>query len=185
MPRRPKLTNGSSELETSFSFRGQIDFDATQSLLRSRSDCFLQSKRKQDREKAQSLQEKSTAWDIRPPDFRLQLYQPKPKIRNARESMLPNYNEDEWRAQLAAKKKDPIKYERIPLPKILQEPKRELEPFVTRFDIPDSHAANMMFVKSGKFPSGSYSNPGQHVFRPDTFTAVSTGISYRLVMNTS
>lgn len=174
MPRRPKVTSArSSTLDTTFCFRGQIDFDATQNLLRSRSDCFLESKRKQDRQQAQRVQDESTPWDIKPPDFRLQLYQPKPKTRNARESMIPNYDEDQWREQRAAKRKDPIKFERIPLPKILQEPQTEMKSFVTRFDIPDSYTSNLMFVKDGKFHPGPYNNPGSHAFRPDTFKNVS------------
>lgn len=175
MPRRPKVTPSarSATVDTPFNFKGQVHFDATQSLLRSRSDCFLESKRKLDRERTQKIRDDSNAWDIPPPDFRLQLYQPKPKTRNARESMIPNYDSDEWRIQKAAKQKDPIKFERIPLPKILQEPKQELKPFVTRFDIPDSCAANQTFVKDGKFNPGPYSNPEPHTFRPDAFRIVS------------
>ncbi|KAK3746959.1 hypothetical protein QZH41_002512 [Actinostola sp. cb2023] len=105
--------------------------------------------------------------DVQPPDFRLQLYQPKPKKRNAKESMIPNYDEDDWRKKQASKRKDNIKFERIPLPKILQETPSKLGSFVTTFDIPDSYAANLMLVKIGKFHPGPYTNPGPHVFRPD------------------
>lgn len=174
MPRRPRIPSASSSsVDSSFNFRNQIQFDATKSLIRSRSDCFLDSKRKQDKERTFRQREESTPWDIKPPDFRLQLYQPKPKIRNARESMILNYDEDKWRREHRERTREKIKFERVPLPKILQHEGPVEEHFVTKFRVPDSYTAKLMFVKDGKFQPGPYRNPGLPVFRADTFTKVS------------
>ncbi|XP_031562637.1 uncharacterized protein LOC116298358 [Actinia tenebrosa] len=171
MPRRPRIPSASSSsMESSFDFRKQIEFDATKSLIRSRSDCFLDSKRKQDKERAIRRREESTPWDVKPPDFRLQLYQPKPKTRNARESMIPDYDEDVWRREQRERTREKIKFERVPLPKILQKEGPAEKPFLTKFRIPDPYADKIMFVKDGKFHPGPYRNPDLPVFRADTFT---------------
>jgi hypothetical protein len=87
--------------------------------------------------------------------------------------MIPNYDEDEWRREQRERKRGKIKFERVPLPKILQKDGPMEEPFATRFRIPDSYAAKLMFVKDGKYRSGPYKNPELPIFRVDDFTKVS------------
>lgn len=156
-----------------FSFRTQRDFNATQDLLRSRSDCFLESKRGRDKVLREDEMKRSTPWDIRPPDFTLQIYQPKPPKRNSRHAMIPGYNEDEWNKVAKEKRRQRVQFERIPLPKILQPPVSEKPPFSTQFRIPDSHEAKIMFVRSGIHKRESYTTPGPHAFRGDDFRPVS------------
>ncbi|XP_001641159.2 uncharacterized protein LOC5521353 [Nematostella vectensis] len=172
MPRtqRPRVPSASStSLDSPFSFQALVDFDATKSLLRSRSDCFLESKRSQDKERQRKILDESTVWDIQPPDFRLQLYQPKPVKRNSRAAMLKNYNEEDWRLQHSDRRRERVVFERVPLPKILQNDSGKSRNFVTSFRVPDSHASKIMFVKEGKFNPGSYKTPGPHMFRGDDF----------------
>lgn len=157
-----------------FNFRNQREFNATQDLLRSRSDCFLESKRARDKMNLEEDMKKRTPWDIRPPDFALQIYQPKPPKRNSRHAMLPGYNEDEWNKNAKETRRQRVEFERIPLPKILQPAALDKAPFSTQFRIPDSHAAKIMFVRDGIHKRGPYTTPGPHAFRGDDFRPVST-----------
>lgn len=156
-----------------FSYRSKVEFNATQDLLLSRSDCFLESKRARDRARSEEELKKKTPWDIRPPDFTLQIYQPKPPKRNSRKAMIPGYNEDEWNKKAKEIRKERVKFERIALPKILQPSASEKAPFSTQFRIPDSHTAKIMFVRNGIHKREPYSTPGPHAFRGDDFRPVS------------
>ena len=174
---RPRLLSASSSMENvdlPFNFRNQVDFNAVCDLVRSRSECFLYSKQKQDRGNEYENFRKRTVWDIKPPDFTLQLYQPKQLKRNSRESIISGYNDDEWNKRIAEEKREKkIRFERVPLPKILQPEGIKLKPnFVTRFRIPDSNKVKLEFVKKGKFPEGPYKAPGPHAFRGDDFRPV-------------
>lgn len=157
-----------------FSFRSQGEFHATQDLLRSRSNCFLESKRARDRMYSEDERKKRTPWDINPPDFTLQIYQPKPPKRNSRRAMIPGYNEDQWNKNAKEKRKQRVEFERIPLPKILQPPVSDKLPFSTQFRIPDSHRAKIMYVSNGIHKREPYATPGPHAFRGDDFRPVST-----------
>lgn len=172
-PRLPSASSSTEDLDLPYNFRNQVDFNAICDLVRSRSECFLHSKRKQDRFNEDENFKKRTVWDIKPPDFTLQLYQPKQPKRNARESMIPCYNHDEWNRRIAEEKREKIRFYRVPLPKILQAERIKLKPdFVTRFRIPDSSKAKLEFVREGKFPDGFYKAPGPHAFRGDDFRPV-------------
>ena len=160
-----------------FSFRSQVEFNATQKLLLSRSDCFLDSKRARDKVRTEEELKKKTPWDIGPPDFTLQIYQPKPPKRNSRKAMIPGYNEEEWNKRAKEKRKQRIGFEPIALPKILQPPVFEKAPFTTQFRIPDSHAAKMMYVRNGMHRREPYVTPGPHAFRGNDFRPVSTCIT--------
>ena len=173
-PRIPSASSSMTDFELPFNFRSQVDYNALNDLVRSRSDCFLETRRSQDRHDKEENFKKSTVWDIQPPDFTLQLYQPEQRKRNARESMIPEYDEDKWNSRVGEEKREKIRFERAPLPKILQPPRTRLKPdFVTSFGIPDSYAAKLEFVKSGKFLPGLYKPPGPHAFRGDDFRPVS------------
>lgn len=174
MPQRTRVPSScSAALGSPFSFGSQIQFNASEDLIRSRSECFLETKRARDRRRSEELLDVKTVWDVCPPDFRLQLYQPRPPKRNTRESIIPGYDEDQWNKELRERKSDKIAFERIPLPKILQPHALEKPPFATRFRIPDSHAAKLWFVKEGVYHPGAYTTPGPHAFRGDEFRRVS------------
>ena len=160
--------------ELPFSFRSQRDFNAAQDLLRSRSECFLESKRARDKLIREEEMKNRTPWDMRPPDFTLQLYQPKPPKRNSRYAMIPGYNEDEWNKKAREKRRQRVQFEPIPLPKILQQPVSDKPPFSTQFRIPDSHQAKIMYVRNGIHRREPYTAPGPHAFRGDDFRPVST-----------
>ena len=163
-----------------FDYRSKVEFNATQDLLRSRSDCFLESKRARDRIRSEEEWKNRTPWDIKPPDFTLQIYQPKPPKRNTRESMIPGYNDDEWNEKAKERRQQRIEFERIPLPKILQPPVSEKAPFCTQFRIPDSHAAKITCVRKGIHKRDPYVTPGPHAFRGDNFRPVSSINIYTL-----
>ena len=156
-----------------FSFRTQVEFNASQDLLRSRSECFLESKRARDKMIHDEEMKKRTPWDIRPPDFTLQIYQPKPPKRNSRHAMIPGYNEDEWNKKAKESRRQKLQFEQIPLPKILQPPVSDKPPFNTRFRILDPHGAKLMFVRNGIHKREPYTTPGPHAFRGDDFRPVS------------
>lgn len=156
-----------------FSFRSQVEFNATQDLLLSRSDCFLESKRTRDKVQNEEELKKKTPWDIRPPDFTLQIYQPKPPKRNSRKAMIPGYNEEKWNENAKERRKQRVEFERIALPKILQPPVSDKTPFSTQFRIPDSHSAKILFVRNGIHKREPYTTPGPHAFRGDDFRPVS------------
>ena len=156
-----------------FSFRSQGEFNATQDLLLSRSECFLESKRAREQVRNEEELKKRTPWDISPPDFTLQIYQQKPPKRNSRKAMIPGYNEEEWNKKAKERRKQRIEFERIPLPKILQPPVSDKAPFSTQFRIPDSHTAKTMYVRNGIHKREPYVTPGPHAFRGDDFRPVS------------
>ena len=163
-----------AEIDLQFNFRNQANYNAFCDLVRSRSECFLQTKRTQNRHVEEERIRKSTVWDVKPPDFRLQLYQPVTLKRNARESIIPSYNEDEWKKRVAEEKRERIRFEKVPLPKILQPERTKLKPdFVTRLKGFDCYRAKLEFVREGKFPDGPYKTPGPHAFRGDDFRPVS------------
>lgn len=155
------------------SYRSKVEFNVTKALIRSRSDCFLESKRARERMLKEKEFENRTPWDIKPPDFTLQIYRPKPPKRNTRESMIPGYNEDEWNERAKERNKQRIEFKPISLPKILQPPVSHKVPFSTQFRIPDSHAAKIKYVREGVHKCGPYVTPGPHAFRGDNFRPVS------------
>lgn len=162
-----------------FSFRFR-EFNATQDLLLSRSDCFLESKRARDKVHREDELKKKTPWDIRPPDFTLQIYQPKPPKRNSRKAMIPGYNDEEWNKKAKERRKQHIEFERIPLPKILEPPVSDKAPFSTQFSLPDSHTAKIMYVRNGIHKREPYVTPGPHAFRGDDFRPLENPKKYGL-----
>lgn len=159
-----------------FNFRSQGEFNAAQDLLLSRSDCFLKSKRVRDKVRSEEELRKKTPWNISPPDFTLQIYQPKPPKRNSRKAMIPGYNEEEWNKKAKERRKQHIEFKRIQLPKILQPSVSDKAPFSTQFRIPDSHTAKLMYVRNGIHNREPYVTPGPHAFRGDDFRPVSASI---------
>ncbi|XP_020615963.1 uncharacterized protein LOC110053977 [Orbicella faveolata] len=163
-----------------FNFRSQGEFNAAQDLLLSRSDCFLKSKRVRDKVRSEEELRKKTPWDISPPDFTLQIYQPKPPKRNSRKAMIPGYNEEEWNKKAKERRKQHIEFKRIQLPKILQPSVSDKAPFSTQFRIPDSHTAKLMYVRNGIHNREPYVTPGPHAFRGDDFRPLENPKKYGL-----
>ncbi|PFX24890.1 uncharacterized protein LOC111331089 isoform X1 [Stylophora pistillata] len=161
-------------------YRSKVDFNVTQTLIRSRSDCFLESKRARERMLKEKELKNRTPWDIKPPDFTLQIYRPKPPKRNTRESMIPGYNEDEWNERAKERTKQRIEFKPSVLPKILQPPVSHKVPFSTHFRIPDSHTAKIKYVREGVHERDPYVTPGPHAFRGDDFRPLENPKKYGL-----
>lgn len=121
-----------------------------------------------------------TQWDTRPPDFTLQLYQPKPPKRNSRYAMIPGYDEDVWIKNAKEKRRQKVQFERIPLPKILQPPVSDKPLFNRQFRIIDSHEAKIRFVRNGIHKRERYTTPGPHAFRGDGFRPLESPKKYGL-----
>lgn len=135
---------------SSVSFEEKIKFSASQSLSFARSKWFT----------LPQTESQSDVWSIKPPDFSLKLYRslsdPQKKDRNTHSNPAVLQNKE-------TKRRTGV----LLLPKILHESyQRENPPkFVTSYKPPDALESELMFVKMGKFPSGSYKNPKPHDFR--------------------
>lgn len=134
---------------SSVSFEEKMKFSASQSLSFARSKWFA----------LPQTESQSVVWSIKPPDFSLKLYRslsdPQKKDRNTHSNPVVLHNNETKRRT------------GVLLPKILHESyQRENPPkFITSYKPPDALESELMFVKTGKFPSGSYKNPKPHDFR--------------------
>nr|XP_023495070.1 uncharacterized protein LOC102150213 isoform X2 [Equus caballus] len=99
---------------------------------------------------------KVNVWEIKPPDFSYKLY----KSMRCPEKPSRTMKEEQKR------KKSNFQETVLHLPSIKKHPEKATPPkFITTFPHVDSHKANLMFVKSGKYPNGVYFNPKPHDFR--------------------
>lgn len=99
---------------------------------------------------------KVNVWEIKPPDFSYKLY----KSMRCPEKPSRTMKEEQKR------KKSNFQETVHHLPSIRKHPEKAAPPkFITTFPHVDSHKANLMFVKSGKYPNGVYFNPKPHDFR--------------------
>ena len=134
---------------SSVCFEDKIKFSASQSLSFARSKWFT----------LPQTESQSDVRSIKPPDFSLRLYRtlsdPPKKDRNTHSNPVLRQNSETKRRT------------GVLLPKILHESyQRENPPkFITSYKPPDALESQLMFVKTGKFPSGSYKNPKPHDFR--------------------
>ncbi|XP_075862295.1 putative uncharacterized protein C7orf78 homolog [Microcebus murinus] len=110
---------------------------------------------------------KVNVWEIKPPDFSYKLYTslgfPKISSRTLKEEQ--------------KRKKSNVPERIVDLPSIRNHPKKAISKFVTTFPHLDSHRAQLMFVKGGKYPRGVYVDPKPHDFRqyqPDLPNFVTT-----------
>ncbi|XP_051263612.1 uncharacterized protein si:dkey-30e9.6 [Dicentrarchus labrax] len=134
----------------SVSFEEKIQFSASQRLSLARSKWFT----------LPVTDSRSDAWSVKPPDFSLKLYKslsvPQKKARKTHPD------------PAVAQPGDLKRRAGIFLPKVLHESYLREDPpqFITSYRPPDALGSELMFVKTGKYPSGPYRNPKPHDFRP-------------------
>lgn len=141
-----------------FGWGSRTSFDATQHLLRSRSDSYILRPRPADMD----------IWKRPPPDFRPQCYAPKPPKRNSREAMQPwRYNKPEEEEEAEEGDEEDKKTDQVQLPRLVTQSsdEGEQEEFVTRFRVLTPCGAKSMFVTHGQYYPGPYSQPRPHDFR--------------------
>lgn len=151
-----------------FGWNSRTSFDATQHLLRSRSESFVLRAQPPDMD----------VWKRPPPDFRPQCYAPKPPKRNSKEAMKPwRHNEKENEEDEENEREGEKDGKNVQLPSLVslsQSDKQEPEDFVTRFRVLTPNGARAMFVRHGTYYPGMYQSPKPHDFR---------GVSVVLVNN--
>ena len=148
---RSRLTSASAEYTSKpFGFEKRTAFDAAKDLLKSRSDSFL----------LPSPATDDDPWKRAAPDFRPQVYAPKPPKRNSRDAVQP------WKyGTIPGEYKFVRRPCTVTLPHVLNPRPPRDQPIVTHFDIPDAAEARMMIVKEGMFPAEPYVMPKPHDFR--------------------
>ena len=132
----------------------QLSFDATVSVefLRSSSSFPLK----------QQIEEKSV-WKIQPPDFRPQVYRPRPPKRNSREAIRPwTYHADCDTALAPIKNREDSTDQLNNSPKQLQQLN---EPFVARFKELRSFDSRVAAVKDDTLPQQPFKDLKAHDFR--------------------
>ncbi|KAI3360758.1 hypothetical protein L3Q82_012995 [Scortum barcoo] len=135
---------------SSLRFEEKLTFSASQHLSFARSKWFT----------LPETESRSDVWSIKPPDFSIRLYrsvaEPREKERKTRS--------DPAVPPPAEKKRRSATF----LPKVLHESYQKKDPpeFITSYRPPDALRSELMFVKTGKFPTGPYTNPKPHNFRP-------------------
>lgn len=134
---------------TFISFEDKAQFSANQELSLARSKCF----------KLPEIERRSDVWSIKPPDFSVKLY---------RSITLPHEKERKDSSPALSQQSVTKRKSDVVLPTILHESYQKKEPvkFITSHRPPDALESELMFVRTGKFPSGPYRNPKPHDFRP-------------------
>ncbi|XP_026173380.1 putative uncharacterized protein C7orf78 homolog [Mastacembelus armatus] len=135
---------------SSVCFGGKIQFSASQDLSFARSKYF----------KIEETESPGHVWSIKPPDFSLKLY-----------SSLSVPQKIERRKDSNQSIPQPSEAKRISgvyLPDVLRESNKRKEPpkFITSYRPPGALESELMFVRTGKYPSEPYKNPKPHDFRP-------------------
>ncbi|XP_042345912.1 uncharacterized protein si:dkey-30e9.6 [Plectropomus leopardus] len=135
---------------SSVCFNDKIQFSASQHLSFARSKWFVLPE-------SESI---TDVWSIKPPDFSLKLY---------RSLSVPQQKENKKHAKLSLPQLNKTKNKAgIVLPNVLHESYQKEDPpkFITSHRPPGALETELMFVKTGKFPSGPYKNHKPHNFRP-------------------
>ncbi|XP_044064114.1 uncharacterized protein si:dkey-30e9.6 [Siniperca chuatsi] len=134
---------------SSVCFEEKTQFSASHNLSFARSKWFT----------LPETESQSDVWSIKPPDFSLKLYRslsvPQKKVRKTHSNLaVPQSSETKRRTGIF-------------LPKLLHERYQSEDPpkFITSHRPPDALESELMFVKTGKYPSGPYKNPKPHNFR--------------------
>lgn len=137
---------------TSVCFQRKTEFSVSKNLYLARSKYF--------RPLEPENHSQVNVWNLRPPDFSLKLYTtvspPQKKERNFRPKVT---------------RSESMRTSTIILPSIYlseeNNKKTEKEPptFITRYKPPDALETQVMFVRTGKFPTQQYENPRPHDFR--------------------
>lgn len=133
-----------------FGFHAKTKYDANESLIQIRSDNhFIKPVPKDD-----------DIWKRPPPDFRPQIFAPKPPKRNSRESMQP------WLYGTIPGQRVIVKRpKRATTTHLLARPKDDDGRFVTQFHIDRPFTAKKKFVTEGMYKAGKYNMPQPHDYR--------------------
>jgi hypothetical protein len=133
-----------------FGFTSKTQYDANESLIQIRSENFSKVEPEKDND----------IWKRPPPDFRPQIFAPKPPKRNSRESMKPeNYG------TYPGKNKPVKRPERTVIPHMLRPKKPDEGRMILRYHIDRPFTAKKKFVTEGMYKAGEYMNPKPHDFR--------------------
>jgi hypothetical protein len=147
----PSPTGSSSSVGmVPFGFHSKTNYDANESLIQIRSDNF-----------AKNIPVKEeNIWKRPPPDFRPQVFAPKPPKRNTQDSQMP------WLYGTIPGQREIIKRDRPKvIPHLLQSKTKEDKGLVTYFHIDRPFTAKKKFVREGMNEPGEYNNPSPHDFR--------------------
>ena len=144
----------------SFNFTSRLEFEAKSNLLRSRSDTCLGKYRSQIDNLPRNLTD-IDPWTLPAIDFSFHGYKSKSSRIESKKSLQHN------------KKRRNKEFVKIPIPKVLEQPRSKETHFVTSFRSPSARTARIMGVKEGMHPSGPYRPLGPHAFRGDDFRPVS------------
>lgn len=133
-----------------FGFQSKTNYDANESLIQIRSESF---------QKHTPVQEEDI-WKRPPPDFRPQIFAPKPPKRNSRESQKP------WLYGTIPGQRESVKRVRPKvIPHLLKPKTEENKGLVTYFHIDRPFTAKKKFVREGMYEKGEFVNPAPHDFR--------------------
>lgn len=135
-----------------FGFESKNTFDASLDLTHSRSARFA----------VRPPEPDADIWRRKPPDFRLQVYNPNPPKRNSRDAMQP------WKyGTYPGEEKPKKRAQSVNLPNIFKEGKEDI---LKNLDLSSSNLMGISdeknhFVREGMYPAGPYSNPKDPDFR--------------------
>ena len=133
-----------------FGFEARTSYNATEDLLNTRSANY----------RFRPPPPDNNIWKRPPPDFRPQVYAPKPPKRNSRDAVKP------WKyGTKPGEKEEVTREESVKLPLILQAKSQDENPFVTHFNILDPYQAKILGAKYGSYKPGAYKMPQPHDFR--------------------
>ena len=144
------LSASSSLAIIPFGFHSKTQYDANESLIQIRSENFTKPPPIID----------DDIWKRPPPDFRPQVFAPKPPKRNSRESMKP-----EKYGTFPGKYVTFRRPEQTTIPHILLPPKPDEGRMVLRFHIDRPFTAKKKFVREGMYSPGEYEIPKPHDHR--------------------
>lgn len=161
------------------SFGSTVALDAVQGLEKSRSGAFLESiTRRKQRIEAEKVK---SVWDIKPIDFSVKIYQPRPPPRNTRQSMIKGWN---------GAKSTTLKFDedrlvdpsvpQLQLPTLLME--KDIDPrpeFKAKYRPPSSQTSKMIFVRDGKFQPERYVTDSVGYYKRDLFRQVMRYFKYQ------
>lgn len=140
----------SSFMYVPFGFTSKTQYDANESLIQIRSENFSKLVPEKDND----------IWKRPPPDFRPQVFAPKPPKRNSREAMRPeNYGTFPGKHVTV---KRPV---RNVIPHMLRPAKPDEGRMSLRFHIDRPFTAKKKFVREGMYKAGQFKNPQPHDFR--------------------
>ncbi|CAC5406790.1 unnamed protein product [Mytilus coruscus] len=133
-----------------FGFHSKTQYDANETLIQIRSENY---------EPKEPIKD-NNIWKRPPPDFRPQIFAPKPPKRNSRESMQP------WNYGTIPGQREIIKRERQKvIPHILLPLKEDRTRFVTTGRIMRPFTAKKKFVTEGMYNPGPFADIREHDFR--------------------